>query len=76
MGQWVHKRRVHREHGVEQMGEPYALPLGDQPEQGSVTVKAPRAPRCKQFQARFVVTVEDLLCNTAGRITIGERQGV
>jgi len=50
--------------------------FGDQPEEGTVSVEAPRATLFNHFQARFIVTIKDLLGNTAGGCTIDEGKGV
>ena len=57
---------VHGEHRIEEVREADAVRFGDEPVRGAVAVEAPRAPLLHDFEARFVVAVEDLLGDPAG----------
>ena len=58
------------------MRQPDAMRFRRQPPGGAVAVEAPRTIRFGQFQPRFVVSVQNLLGNAAGRQAVGERHGV
>ena len=75
VGQRLHQGGVHGEHRVEEVREADAVRLGDEPVRGAVAVEAPRAPLPHDFEARFVVAVEDLLGDPARRRAVdqGER---
>ncbi len=64
--------RVDGQHGIEQMREPDAVGLGDQPEERSVAVEAPRPPLLDDLDARLVVAIEKLVCDLALRRLVGE----
>ena len=66
---------MHGEQRVEEVREADAVRLGDEPVRGAVAVEAPRAPLLHDFEARFVVAVEDLPGDPARRRAVdqGER---
>ena len=72
--QRIDHRGVHREHGVEQMREADALRFGDQAEERAVAVEAPGPPLLHNFDASFVVTVEQLVGHRARGGFVGEFQ--
>ena len=65
-------RGVHGKHGVEQMREADALCLGDQAEQCTVAVEAPRPADLDDLQLRLVVTVQKLVGDLAGGRLVGQ----
>ena len=67
--------RVHREHGVEEMGEADPLRLGDEAEQRAVPVEAPGPSGLDDLQPGLVVTVQQLVGDLPGRRLVGQLQG-
>ena len=72
MRQRLDDRRVHGEHGVEEMGKADPLRLGDQAEQGAVAVEAPWPPDLDDLEPGLVVTVQQLVGDLAGRRLVGQ----
>ena len=68
---------VHREDGIEEVGEADAARLGYETVRGAVAVEAPGPPLLDDLDARLVVAVEDLLGDSArGRaVDQGQRLG-
>lgn len=66
VGQGLDLRSVDGQHRIEQVGQPDAVGLGHQPEQGSVAVEAPRPPLLDDLQAGLVVAVEELVPDPPG----------
>ena len=64
-------RGVDGQEGVEEVGELDALGFGDEPEEGAVSVEAPRAAQLDQVEAVLVVFVEQLVGDFAGRGLVG-----
>ena len=75
MRQRLDDRRVHGEHGVEEMGEADPLRLGDQAEQHAVSVEAPGPPDLDDLEPGLVVAVQELIGDPAGRRLAGQLQG-
>ena len=74
MRQRLDDRSVHREHGVEEMGEANPQRLGDQAELRAVSVEAPEPPDLHDLEPGFVVTVEQLVGDLADRRLVGQLQ--
>ena len=75
--QGIHQGGVHREDGIEEMGQADAVRLADEAVVGAVAVEAPGAALLDHLQARLVLAVEDLLGDAArGRaVDQGQRLG-
>ena len=75
--QGIHEGGVHREDGIEEVGQADAVGLGDQAVRGAVAVEAPRPALLDHLQPLFVVAVEDLLGDASrGRpVDHGQRLG-
>ena len=67
MRQRVDDRRMDRQQRVEQVREADALGFGHEPDQGAVAVEAPRPPLGDDLEPVFVVAVEQLVGDRAGR---------
>ncbi len=65
---------MHRQHRVEQMCEADALGLGNQAEECTVSIKAPRPALFDQFQTGLVVTVKQLVGDFSGGGLVGQFQ--
>jgi hypothetical protein len=63
---------VNREYRVKQMGKPYPMSFGHEPEQSPITVKAPRPPLFDDIQPRFVVSVKQLVRNFSTPVLVRE----
>ena len=61
---------MHRQHRVEQVGEPDAVGLGDQAEQRPIAVEAPRPPLLDHFELRLPVTEEQDVAELARRVLV------
>ena len=70
----IDEGRVHGEHRVEQMRQADAMRFGHEPEQMAVAVKAPGAALLDHGKARFVVAIQQLVGDPAGRVLVGEFQ--
>ena len=70
--QRVDHRRMDCQQRVEQVREADALGLGHEPEQRPVAVEAPRPSLGDNLEPGFVVTVEQLVGDRAGRRLVGE----
>ena len=68
-------RRVHGEHGIEEMGEADPLRFGDEAEQRAVAVEAPGPSGLDDLEPGLVVTVQQLVGDLAGRCLVGQLQG-
>ena len=66
VGEGIDQGRVDRQDGVEQVGEADAVGLGDQAEQRTVAVEAPRPSGLGNLEARLVVAIQDLVGDLAG----------
>src|SRR5581483_7379078 len=73
--QRLDQRRVYGEHGVKQVCQPNSMCLRNQPEQGTVTIKTPRAPVFDDIKSRLIVTIKQLVCDAASRSFVGEFEG-
>lgn len=76
MRQRFDQRGVNSEDRIEQMREPDAVCLGHEPEQLPVAVEAPWLALFCHLKARFISAVQDLVAHPAGRVLVGEFQGV
>ena len=72
--QRLHQGGVHREDGIEQVGEADAARFGYETVGRAVPVEAPGAPLLDDFEAGFVVAVKDLLGDPARRRAVDQRQ--
>lgn len=70
------QRRVHREHGIEEMRQADAVGFRDEAKELSIAVEAPRPPHLNDFKTRFVVPVKDLVGDPAVQAAIHESQSV
>ena len=70
--QWLHERGVHRQNRIEEMREPDAVSLCNEAERSAVAVEAPWTPNFDDFEAWFVVSVEDLVRHTAAGTAVHE----
>ena len=70
----VDKGRVDGEHRVEQMRQADAMRFGHEPEQMAVAVEAPGAALLDHVKARFVVAIQQLVGDPAGRVLVGQFQ--
>ncbi len=66
---------MHGRHRVEQMREPDALGLGNQPEECAVAVEAPRPALLDDVQSSLVVAVKERVGDAAGGRLVGRLQG-
>ena len=53
-----------------------ALRLGHEPEERAVAVETPRPPRLDHLEARLVVAIEQLVCDSPGRVLVRQLDGV
>ena len=74
MRQRLHQGGVHREDGIEQVGQANAPRLGYETVRGAVAIEAPRAPLLDDFEARLVVAVKYLLGDPARGRAVDQRQ--
>lgn len=74
--QRIDERGVHRQHRVEEVRQANAVCLGDESEERTVTVEAPRAALLDDRESSLVVTVQNLLGDATGRTAIHEREGL
>jgi hypothetical protein len=70
------ERGVDRQQGVEEVGQADPVGLGNQAEQGPVSVKAPGASGLDNLKARLVVPVQEDVAHAAGGVLVRELQGV
>jgi len=68
VGQRFHDRSVHSQYRVEEMSEPDAMRLRDEPEARPVTIEAPWPTQFDDIDSRFVVTVEQLVCDLSAGV--------
>src|SRR6516164_2667798 len=76
MRQRLDNRRMDREHGIEEMREPDAMRFGDQAEQVPVAVEAPGPSLRCDFDARFIVPVQQFVRDLSARILVSELKGL
>ena len=76
VGEGIDEGGVDGEDGVEEVGEADALGFGDEAEEGAVGVEAPGAAFVDDFEAGFVVAVEEFAGGVAGGVFVGEFEGV
>ena len=67
---------MHSEHGIEQIRQPNAVRLGDEPEEAAVAVEAPGPALLNDFQARLVVAVQEDVGDAASGILVGQLDGL
>ena len=72
----IDQRCVHGEHGVEQVREADPVGLGDQAEQRTVAVEAPRPPRFDDRETRLVVAIQHFVRNPAVGRAVDQRERV
>jgi hypothetical protein len=72
VGEGVHDRGVDRENGVEKVRETDTLRLRNEPKEGSVSVETPGSPRFNKAQARFVVTIDQLIGHATGWVPVDQ----
>ena len=76
MRHWLGGRRVNGDERIEQVGQADSLSLRNEPEQGAVSVDTPRSYWFDDLEARFDVTVQELIRNLTGRCLVGQLKGV
>ena len=70
------ERGMDGEHRIEQMRQPDAVRLGDEPKQLAVAVEAPGLALLRHLEAPLIGAVQDLVAHPPGRVLVGELQGV
>ena len=72
VGKGVDDGGVHRQDGVEEVGQADSERLRDEPEQRAVAVEAPRPALLHQIEPGLVVPIEQLVGHLAGGRLVGE----
>src|SRR5579859_7886989 len=71
VGKGVHQRSMDGKERIEEVGELDAVRLGDEPEEGSVSVEAPGLALGDDVDCRLAVPIEKLVAELPGGVLVG-----
>ena len=67
---------MHREQRIEQIGELDPVRLGDQPEEGAVSVEIPGSTGRHDLEQRLLIAIDELIADLSGGILVDQLDDV